>query len=997
MAFVATTILILLSIGALGLIPDKDSSDGDAFTHEGIEYLILSEKDLTLTVSACKNATLNMTIPDKIIHEGKEYTVVQIGDSAFYKMHNIRNIVLPDTLVSIGNESFYECVGIESMTIPSSVRTIHDLAFTECKGLRQIVLNEGLLTIGERAFLNCIELASVRIPSSVTSIGTDAFGQNDSLNSISVDKNNEMYASIDGVLFDKDLTELILCPINKKGHLNVPDGVRSIGIKAFYMGSISSITLPDTLKNIGAYAFFKCKNIESICVPANVVSIEIYAFRECERLTTIEVDSDNETYTSVDGALYDKERTTLLMMPNGKGGSLCVPDGVIAIDEYSFYKNENIESVHLPDSVIEIGYCSFAETTNLRTVNIPSNLEWMGDYAFNLSGIESANIPSTLENPSEPGWGITTFQHCNNLTTVVIEEGITKIPDFTFEQCYSLEVLTLPSTLSELGAGVFTECSSLESIALPGSIKTIPEYTFYFCTELTTVVLEEGLISIGDNALSYCSSIISLHLPDSLTDIGQTSFESCDELRTLHIGKGLIGIGEDAFLDCSNLREFVVSKENKTYCDIDGVLFIDDALTLHTYPSGKEGDYAIPSGTREIWNFAFLRCDNLTAVHIPASVLIFPTHPIYDCPSLERITVDKENPNLTSIDGVLFNKDLTYLIKCPERMAGDYLVPDQTKVISENAFDGCIDLRSVTLGENVTTLESDAFYNCINLSSVTLSPGLKIISDSAFLNCSALTTIRIPSTVGYIGENAFMLSSIESYEVETGNPNFSSMDGVLFNGDGTVLLSYPRTKAGPYTIPPNVTSVNDGAFEGCLELTSLTIPKTINMELEFEGCINLKEIVVGDDIKSLSTFDGALFNNDLSILKLCPFGRTSIRIPSETFMFATFSFIECTYLEKIILEGGDRIVIEGGAFSDFIGNVTFESGREGYELDVYMDYAHTVPFSTDYINKGDPVSIYLEWTEIPESGNDLDITLWTAMGTILAICIATVLTLRRPH
>lgn len=189
-----------------------------------------------------------------------------IGGGAFCGLTNLESVEIPDGVTRIGFGAFYACDGLTEVTIPDSVTTIEKDAFFCCKSLKSVTLPDGLTMIGNGAFTRCYSLESVTVPASVTEIEDYAFYCCTSLTAITVDENNPNYADVDGVLFTKDLTELICYPLGKPDtNYEVPDGVTTIAQNSFGESeTLTSVTIPTSVTFIGGYAFTECPNLTDI-------------------------------------------------------------------------------------------------------------------------------------------------------------------------------------------------------------------------------------------------------------------------------------------------------------------------------------------------------------------------------------------------------------------------------------------------------------------------------------------------------------------------------------------------------------------------------------------------------------------------------------------------------------------------------------------------------------------------------------------------------------
>ena len=463
--------------------------------------------------------------------------------------------------------------------------------------------------------------------------------------------------------------------------------------------------------------------------------------------------------TQVDGIWYDFNESNKTATVTHRGSS------------FSGYDNEYSGSVVIPSSV----------TYNGTTYSVTS----IGDYAFyECSSLSSITIPNGVTSI-----GSNAFCNCSSLSSITIPNSVTSIGVAAFFYCSGLTSITIPNSVTTIGKFAFYYCSSLTSITIPNSVTSIEKNAFYYCSSLTSVTIPNSVTSIGESAFFYCSSLTSITIPNSVTSIEKSAFYGCKSLTSITIPNSVTSIGEWAFRYCSSLSSIKVDTNNPNYCSIDGVLFNKDKTTLVAYPIGNtRSEYIISNSVTSIGESAFYYCSSLTSVTIPNSV--------------------------TSI--------------------GDY------------AFSRCSSLTSVTIPNSVTSIGEWAFSRCSSLTSITIPNSVTSIGSGAFEYCTSLTSITIPNSVTSIGDWAFgYCSSLTSINVDSNNPNYSSVDSVLFNKDKTTLVAYPiGNTRSEYIIPNSVTSIEKSAFEECSSLTSVTIGNSVTRigNYAFRSCDKLVDV-----------------------------------------------------------------------------------------------------------------------------------------------------------
>ena len=345
------------------------------FTLPGVaqaQFSFTTNADGTLSIAGYSGSATAVTIPGT----NNGLIVTSIGNDAFFNNSSLASVSIPDSVTNIGTSAFGNCFGLTSVNIPNGVTSIAPSTFDGCTNLTTLTIPDGVTNIGGSAFGGCQSLTSINIPNGVIGIGVEAFAGCESLTSI-----------------------------------NIPNGVLEIGDYTFDgCESLTSITIPDSITNIGPFAFASCRSMTSINIPKSVTGIDMGAFFDCQSLTAIMADSLSPVYSTVDGVLFNKSHTTLVMYPPGDVGPYTIPNGVASLGQYAFDYCANLTGITIPGSVTNIGRDSFADC-GVTSVTIPSGVTSIGSGAFD---------------------------SCKGLTNVTISGSVTNIGGSAFEECFSL-------------------------------------------------------------------------------------------------------------------------------------------------------------------------------------------------------------------------------------------------------------------------------------------------------------------------------------------------------------------------------------------------------------------------------------------------------------------------------------------------------------------------------------------------------------------------------
>ena len=622
------------------------------------------------------------------------------------------------------------------MTIGSSVTAIGNGAFDSCSSLPGVTIPDSVTSIGASAFNSCYALTSMTIPDSVTSIGDGAFAYCEALTEICVDENNACYSSdSQGVLFNKDKSELILAPGGYQGHYSIPGTVTRIGDYAFKnCGKLTGVTIPDSVTSIGDGAFASCNSLSEIFFCGDAPSIELDAFSIVT--ATAYYPADNTTWTSdvmqnywgiitwiptgsegdgeiIDSGVCGKKVTWTLtdkgvLTISGTGRMTNYTDFADVYNEAPWYRGGNfVKRVVIEDGVTSIGESAFAYCNALTSVTIPDSVTSIGLCAF---------------------------QACDALTDVTIPDSVTSIGTCAFEDCDALTEITIPDSVTSIGTCAFARCDSLNKIYVSenSACYSIDSYGVLFNKDKTLLIQAPG---------AYQGHYT---IPDSVTHIETYSFDFCNDLTSVTFGKNVINNGGTNFQGCKALVAFYVKEDNTCYSnDSHGVLFNKDKTELIQAPDAYQGHYTIPDTVTFISWDAFSNCDALTGVTIPDSVTYIAGGAFYGCDALTSITIPD---SISSINSGVFSN-------C--HALTSVTIPDSVTQIGNGAFAYCGALTNVPIPDSVTYIDNLAFVNCYSLSDVTIPDGVTYIGFYAFSNCYSLSNVTIPSSVTYIGSEAF--------------------------------------------------------------------------------------------------------------------------------------------------------------------------------------------------------------------------------------------------
>ncbi len=572
-------------------------------------------------------------------------SVTSLGERAFNACSALNEVTLSNSLTRLETAVFISCTALKSVKIPSSVTSIGDWAFNNCTALNEVTISRGVTSIGMRAFANCSSLNEIVIPNSVTSIGEDAFGSCENFENVFVEPQNSYYKSVDGILYDVDMEQLLCCP-SKKSEVEIPESVTKIGNWAFAdCNRISRVRMPNNVKSIGDWAFIRCTLLSTITFPNGLQYIGQGAFSECSELDEI-----------------------------------IIPNTMTTINDWAFSDCKALKKVIIPNSVTSIGESSFHSCESLSEITIPSSVTSIGGRAFSFTALREITIPDSVTSI-----GYNAFFACEYLGKATLSNKMTRIEGGMFDLCKMLSEVTIPNSVTSIGSSAFSGCASLKQIAIPNSVTSIGSYAFEYCNALEQVTIPNRLTTIEKSTFEDCKALREIVIPSCVTSIEKDAFSSCKLLSKVTIADNsrLSRIGSHAFYCCESLREIVIP---------EGVTSIDKWAF---YGCESLNKVVLPNSLTNVGEDLFYGCKSLTRVAIPTGMTTIGYGMFWWCTSLREVIIPD---SVTNIDDFAF-----YACKLNK-----VDIPSSVRRIGVKAFE-CSSLKKITIPSSVTSIGDNAF------------------------------------------------------------------------------------------------------------------------------------------------------------------------------------------------------------------------------------------------------------------------------------------------
>ena len=821
------------------------------------------------------------------------------------------------------------------------------------------------------------EITSITIPTDLSEISNGDFLGCDSLTQYLVESGHPTLCSVDGILFSKNLATLKNYPIGKT-ELNwytIPSSVQKVYSRAFYGCNIRAVKIPSSVTSIGDYAFERCKKlilwvdqanskysskndslynkeetvliccpggVTSVTIPSSVVNIPSDAFDYCENLTSIIVDSGNDTYSSFDGVLYDKSRSTLIRCPCGKSGVVNIPEGVIDIGVNSyhggFYRCGSITKVSLPSTVKTLTSYAFSHCGALTEIEVAN----ANERFFTRNGM-LCRVNYLWDDYWERMYQDGERLVCcpGGRVSVVLPDTIRAFESYAFFGNSALKHIAIPESVSEIGSRVFEQCGALETILIPAGVKSMGERVFCECENLKSVIFGGGT-GIYENSFKGCRSLKAIVCMGDQLAYGDYHYDS--EWDWYSDAPILLGANETCRLikksgahahwpeveaaDWAGVPVDCITDpypSDCVYCervddsilyyavDAEGKTSICGAVSTKSIESGSHGSVVIPEmlGNRrvtEIGANAFADEVWLEALTIPTNIVAIGEGAFAGCSNFSTVVTqvgDAERVrSLMSKSGVAV-KTIAFreYQKVGEEIWAYQVLDVGVKVLGVDKTGTSIIVPQELGGRTVVEIGAGAFENGESVKMVIIPSGVVSVGDDAFAGCGQLVSITFAGNAPSLSSKAFrsipttcvvyVRKSSAGWGVEipgslNGLPIQYQEDAIFTETkDGIQWIS----QFGGRLVPSGMNSVSEQAAG------TVTLPESINgQRIEVIGC---------DLLKGATCVKSILIPSTVRVIEASAFERCtdleSVEIPEGVVSIGDNAFRECVSLRSVTI------------------------------------------------------------------------------------------------
>lgn len=852
------------------------------------------------------------------------------------------SLVVPEG-VEVIPESLFDGSTLKKVTLPSTLKEIAVAAFENAYMMEEIVFagenadlaadNSNALVLREDAFHLCSKLKEITLPartvlasetvadSSVPVSFGLVFNYCSALKMVNIAAPTTegacAYTSQDGMVLNKDGSELVYCTPFRTGAIRIPTSVSTIKAEAFYnCSSITSVDIhafvttieenaffgctsmskvtfggrvTDEAINIKSKAFYKCSGLSSVKLPANLGTLSAYAFGGCSGLTDVDVD------VSASAVIEDAAFGTDAAAPNYDVTTVNIGANAPVMDVAAVFGSEKLMTLTLDDANPNYTLDEEGVLYN-KVINAETGESYPTKILFYPVGLAVANyvIPATIE---EIGAEVFTGR--------------------------MFRTVTVGSKVTSIGASAFADCQYLESIifenadaALDGNALTIANNAFQKCVRLSNLVLPVRLTTIGDTAFSGCKALAGeLVIPANVTTVGKQAFQDCAGITAVKVlGAKTSFTAESSkftvFTGCKALASVTIAEANENYVTADGIIYSKAdgvAKELLYCPAMNAGQAVeadgvmtntayVPNTVSKVWANAFEHAMAVEAVifqenteapvDLQLTAYSFMTNTAYPS-QLKTVVLPKGMTKVAASSFTTSNTSSTSQFKASKITS--ITIPNTVTLVDSKAFAACKDLTTVIFEEGGTadlilgtansTTANGPFNGCSALASVNLPERLTKIGAGTFYS-TALTEITIPSTVVEIWNGAFQsVSDLATVNLAEGS-QLTKIKGAAFRGTAITAFAFPDA----------VTEIAAGSFNET-QLQSVKLPASLStLTTAFQNIATLTSVEFAE-------------NNKITAIPASAFagtGLTTITIPNNVKTIGNRAFNGCSNLAEVI-------------------------------------------------------------------------------------------------
>ena len=957
-----------------------DSRERENAVSETEGDFIYEKRGNEISITKYTGSDKDVVIPEEL----EDCPVVSISYNVFKNNEKIETIVMPDTIRTIGADAFANCTNLTDIVLSDKLQIIDANAFQNCSQLQIIDLPEGLIATGNDVFsgsalteitfprtftdgknvlrgskvekvtfadgtirvpdficssARCLKV--VELPETVTDIGKNAFDGCSLLETVTLP---EKLSSIGGYCFrDSGITNIkipsaltegagafqdsgLVTAVLSSGMENIPDSLFQSAKK------LETVTIPDSVKMIGAYAFTNDESLTDITLPEDLTVIRENAFLNCSKLERLDIPSgvtrlgnnmlrntavkevmipNTVTYansafgeSNIEKAVIEPGMTKL---PNGifanteSLSGVVLPDSLTEIEPSAFY-NSSLSKIHLPAEITAIGNNAFKNCSNLTELSLPDGVTTLGYGFLEGSGVTDITVPATVTK------AVRAFQG-SMIKHVDVVSGMTKLPDSIFYGAGKLAQVQLPDSVTEIGQEAFYNNAELADISLPDSLLSIGARAFGWCGKMDAITLPSNVRQLGREFIAgtkvtsirvpsavksadgafYGSSIEGAVLEDGMKSVPSGIFYGASELSDITLADTIEEIGSKAFYECSRLEELTIPESVTTvgseFIKGTGITFIRLNAKITSANGMLSGSRVttveVSSKMTEIPDGMFRNAAELTGLVIPEGVTRIGSSAFYNCKSLTEMVIPKSVENIGS--SAFYGSGITEID-----------IP--LSVTRMNSAFNESNIKKVNLDKNISAIPDGAFRGASRLTDIVLPKGLKTIGEHAFDGTASLTSVELPDTLTTIGSDAFRNSGVEELYIPA---SVSSMFGAFYESNITSLeldedicvipdgMFYGAGKLTSIRLPKKLRKIGERAF-AYSGITSVTIPKTVTSMKNALAYSNVESVVFEDGRVSIPAYALA------DAKKL-----TAVTVPETLTTIETRGFYSCSSLKTI--------------------------------------------------------------------------------------------------